>query len=90
MPFIEVEEIPEGVEAADVVARADYDAIVAERDTTMQQRDDALTQIEEARKEVRDTKAKYADAILSANREPQEKVVQKKEHALTVDDLWRD
>lgn len=68
MPYIMVDEVPDGAVEVDVVPRADYEAIVQERDATIQQRDDALTQIEDARKEVRDAKALYADAILNANR----------------------
>lgn len=68
MPYVFYEELPDGMDEVDVVPRADYDALVEERDSTIQQRDDALTQIEEARKEVRDVKAKYADTILTANR----------------------
>lgn len=71
MPYIEVETLPEGAEEADVVTRAEYEAVLAERDSTIQQRDDALTRIEEAEKEVRDTKAKYADAILSFTKNTQ-------------------
>lgn len=67
MPYIYVDELPEGVEEADVIARSDYDAIVEERNTTIEQRDSALSQIEDSRKEVRDIKAKYADYILSSS-----------------------
>ena len=65
MPYIMVEEVPEGMEAVDVVPRADYDAAITERDSYAQQRDDALSRIEQAEQEVRDAKAKYADYILS-------------------------
>ncbi len=71
MPYIEVEELPEGVSAADVVPREDYEAVVGERDATATQRDEALTMLENARKEVRDTKARYADAILTAGTKAQ-------------------
>lgn len=70
MPYILVETLPDGVEEADVVTREEYESVVAERDSTMQQRDDALQRIVEAEQEVRDTKARYADAILSAGQKP--------------------
>ena len=94
MPYIEVDEVPEGTEVADVVSRADYDSLVTERDNAEQQRDEALSQIEEARKEVRDTKALYADAILSANRkkEPSQQgnqgKVKKPSLAMTASELF--
>lgn len=94
MPYIEVETLPEGTEEADVVSRADYDSVVQERDSTIQQRDDALTRIAEAEKEVRDTKARYADAILSANQhrksEPKQETKQEKPRlAMDIDSLFR-
>ena len=72
MPYILVEDVPEGMEAVDVVSRADYDAAVTERDTYAQQRDDALSQIQQAQQEVRDAKARYADYILSGQAQKQE------------------
>ena len=68
MPYIEVDEVPEGTEAVDVVLRSEYDAVVQERDSTAAQRDEALQQIEEAHAEVRKVKERYADAILTAGR----------------------
>lgn len=69
MPYIMVDEVPEGTEAVDVVLRTEYDAVVQERDRTIEQRDEALRQVEESQKMARETRAKYADAILTANRE---------------------
>ncbi len=71
MPYVLVDTLPDGVEEADVVTREEYDAVVAERDSTIQQRDDAMQRIVKAEQEVRDTKARYADAILSAGQKPQ-------------------
>lgn len=71
MPYIMVETLPEGVEEADVVTREEYDAVVAERDSNARQRDDALERIVTAEQEVRDTKAKYADAILTMGQKHQ-------------------
>lgn len=66
MPFIEVEELQEGMTEADVVPRADYDSVVSERDTAAQQRDDALEQVETMNKEVLDVRSKYADYVLQS------------------------
>lgn len=95
MPYIEVETLPEGVEEADVVSRADYDSVIQERDSTIQQRDDALTRIEEAEKEVRETKARYADAILSANQHRQTEQRHEEKHpepklTMSTSDLFRE
>lgn len=68
MPYILVEEVPEGMEAVDVVPRADYDTAVTERDQYAQQRDDALGQIAQAQQEARDAKARYADYILGGSK----------------------
>ena len=66
MPYIYVDELPEGTEEADVVSREDYDSVATQRDEFESQRDDALAQIEEARSQVREAKAKYADMVLSS------------------------
>lgn len=68
MPYILVEEVPEGMEEVDVVPRADYDTAVSERDQYAQQRDDALGQIAQAQQEARDAKARYADYILGGSK----------------------
>ena len=64
MPYIEVDEIPEGATEADVVSRYDYDAVVAERDEYATQRDDAIAQIEGANSAMREAQAKYAGLVL--------------------------
>ena len=65
MPFVEYDELPEGFEAADVVPRADYDAVIAERDQVIEQRDGAISRAQVAEDEARKAKAKYADAFLT-------------------------
>lgn len=64
MPYVYYDELPDGLEAADVVSQEHYDALAEELATSNGQRDEALTQIEEARKEAREARAKYAQAIL--------------------------
>ena len=67
MPYIMVDEVPEGAEPVDVVERSEYDKVIEERDSYAKQRDDAIARIGEAEQAVRDTKAKYADYILSGS-----------------------
>ena len=64
MPYVYYDELPDGLEAADVVSQEHYDALADELATSNGQRDEALTQIEEARREAREARAKYAQAIL--------------------------
>ncbi len=64
MPYVYYDELPDGLEAADVVSKEHYDALADELAASNGQRDEALTQIEEARKEAREARAKYAQAIL--------------------------
>ena len=64
MPYVYYDELPDGLEAADVVSQEHYDALADELAASNGQRDKALTQIEEARREAREARAKYAQAIL--------------------------
>lgn len=70
MPYIYVEELPEGTEEVDVVSREQYDSVVGERDTYAEQRDKALGRIEEHDKAKRAAESKYADLILNMGSEP--------------------
>ena len=64
MPYVYYDELPDGLEAADVVSQEHYDALADELAASNGQRDEALKKIEEARKEAREARAKYAQAIL--------------------------
>lgn len=72
MPYVYYDELPDGLEAADVVSQEHYDALADELAASNGQRDEALEQIEEARREAREARAKYARAILDGKpkREP--------------------
>lgn len=65
MPYIFVEELMEGQTEADVVERADYDAIITERDEVLTQRDTAIDRAETAESELKAQKQKYADAFFN-------------------------
>ena len=64
MPYIEVDELPEGTTAANVVSREDYDKLRKEMNDLEDQRDQFVKAIEEERKSAREARAKYAKAIL--------------------------
>ncbi len=64
MPYIYVEEVPEGTEAAEVVSQENYDSLAEELAATMGQRDEALQHLEESRRQTREAKAKYAKYVL--------------------------
>lgn len=65
MPYIYVDELEEGQTEAEVVDRADYDAVITERDEVLTQRDTAIERAETAETELKAQKQKYADAFFS-------------------------
>lgn len=65
MPYIYTDTEEEGVEYADVVSRADYDAVIEERDAYLGQRDEAIDRAEEAEAEAIRMKEKYANRFLT-------------------------
>jgi len=64
MPYIEVDELPEGTTAANVVSQEDYDKLREEMNDLEDQRDQFVKAIEEERRSAREARAKYAKAIL--------------------------
>lgn len=66
MPYVLMEEVPEGMAPADVVPRKEYDAVVTERDELVTQRDGLVSRAETAEKDARAAKQKYADAFLTS------------------------
>lgn len=91
MPYIYVEELPEGTEAAAVVSQENYDSLADELAATIGQRDEALDHLESSRKETREAKAKYAKFILdgTGGRESAEAEDQKpKAEGMTVNRLF--
>lgn len=64
MPYIEVDELPEGTTAANVVSQEDYDKLQKEMADLEDQRDQFVKAIEEERKSAREARAMYAKAIL--------------------------
>ena len=69
MPYVFYDELPDGLEAADVVSHEHYDTLAEELAATVEQRDQALETLEASRRETREAKAKYAKFILDANKQ---------------------
>ena len=91
MPYVFYEELPEGLEAAEVVSQEHYDALAEELAGAMEQREEALNQIEEAQRAAREVKAKYAQMILDGNKTKAEEAKNtetQKAKATTIRDLF--
>ena len=73
MPYVFYDELPEGLEAADVVSHEHYDTLAEELAATVEQRDQALETLETSRRETREAKAKYAKFVLDANKQQTKK-----------------
>ena len=92
MPYIEVDEIEEGYEAADVVARSEYDAVISERDEVVTQRDEAIVRAETAEADAKKMRDKYAKAFLTTPqriKEETEEDVKKESRKRSFSDLWK-
>ena len=63
MPYVFMEELPEGMEAADVVERSELDSTISERDEARQQRDDAIERAVQAEGDLQAQKEKYAETF---------------------------
>ena len=72
MPYVYYDELPEGMEAAEVVEQANYDALANELAGAISQRDEALDRLEKSQRETRDAKAKYASLVLDGGTTKQE------------------
>ena len=91
MPYVYYDELPEGLEEADVVSHEHYDTLAEELAATVEQRDQALETLETSRRETREAKAKYAKLILDANKQqgnPKEPEDEPKPKGKTVSDLF--
>ena len=91
MPYIYVDEVPEGTEAAEVVSQEHYDSLADELAATMGQRDEALQHLEESRRQTREAKAKYAKYVLdggSKDKDEDQKPEAPKAEGMTVGKLF--
>ena len=66
MPYIEVEELPEGAVEADVVSREEYDSLAKELGDASDQRDSLITQVTDLESSLKEEKSKFAKAFLDA------------------------
>lgn len=85
MPYVFMEELPEGFEEADVVERSELDSITTERDEARQQRDSAIERAEQAEGDLQAQKEKYANTFLSSQRKnPEPKGDYSKPHDMSA------
>lgn len=64
MPYIKVDELPEGAAEADVVPRSDYEAKVDELGTVTAQRDELVGRAERAETDLKTVRDAYARAFI--------------------------
>lgn len=65
MPYIFIEELEEGYEAADVVEREEYESIVSQLEEARNQRDEAIERAQSAEDGYSKMREKYANTFLS-------------------------
>ena len=89
MPYVWYDELPEGLEAAEVVTQEHYDRLADELAGTITQRDEMIERLEEARREARETKSRYAQMILDGSKNTQEESKpEEKPRATTIDSFF--
>lgn len=66
MPYVWRDEAEDGDDVRDVVERAEYDAVIVERDELMTQRDGLIERAEAAEEGWRQSRNKYADAFITS------------------------
>ena len=70
MPYVFYEELPDGMEEADVVERAELDSTLEELEAAREQRDQAIERAEAAEDGWRKSKEKYANTFLRTKPKP--------------------
>lgn len=88
--YIEVDELPEGAEALDLVTRESYNALEDELQEYQTQRDKALESIDELKREIRKVKSEYANMVLGDSKKDKELSEKKEKPArpMTLDELF--
>lgn len=99
MPYVWRDEVEDGDDVRDVVERADYDAVIVERDDLVterdgliEQRDGLIQRAEEAEEGWRQSRNKYADAFITSAaraKKDQRKDTQEDGRASTFGDLFK-
>ena len=86
MPFIEVEELPDGAVEAEVVPKSDYEAKSYELGEVTAQRDELLGRAERAEADLKSARDAYARAFIDTN--PPEPPAPEPEPVNTYDKLF--
>lgn len=84
MPYVEYDVVPDGMEAADVVPRADYDAVVTERDEVRTQRDGLIERAQVAESSYEKMREKYANAFIKSQSGTSQDLPKVTKHDTTV------
>ena len=66
MPYIEVEELPEGAAEADVVSREEYDNLAKELGDASDQRDSLISRVTDLESSLKEEKGKFAKTFIEA------------------------
>lgn len=66
MPYIEVEELPEGAAEADVVSREEYDSLAKELGDASDQRDSLISRVTDLESSLKEEKSKFAKTFIEA------------------------
>lgn len=66
MPYIEVEELPEGAAEADVVPREEYDSLAKELGDASEQRDSLIGQVTDLESSLKEERSRFARAFIEA------------------------
>lgn len=92
MPYVFYDELPDGMEEADVVPRSELDALTAERDELVATRDELADHVSVLETDLRQSREKYAHAVLtSAERVKREQAhdVRRDSGPQTYEELFR-
>lgn len=96
MPYIEVEELPEGAVEADVVSREEYDNLAKELGDASDQRDSLISQVTDLESSLKEEKNKFAKTFIEARsnagapkKDDPPKAPEPPKHKTTYDSLFK-
>lgn len=91
MPYVFMEELGEGMDAADVYSADDYNAIVTERDGLVAERDALIGERDSLTNDLNDAKTKFANAFLSSPQQAKQsnaEDMRREDTVLSFDELF--
>lgn len=91
MPYIKVDELPEGYEGEsydEIVTIEERDTLVSERDEARAQRDEAIGRAETAQADATAAREKYANAFLTTREDAKDRYREEPKYPTRVDDLF--